>query len=824
MYKLISSCLLLGGFVFGWLVDAQLSPAEKVTKAFPPSAEIRISLENLETLIPASDVSLKSFRDNYESRLTLRALTCSQGNSISRFDSIDKVKKLDVDRDCLKEQDTQLHQLIGLKLVGFRIAEPPLRPLVKLGAPSTIHGADDIEVYIGKSASKAGVAVLRGTRNEFVSVEIPSGKKIISLPTMPEASQASFSLSPNGRVIAIPVNNRDLRFLDNETGQDLWLAKDVTQFDAWLPEVQSALVRKYKSGKNEVMLIDFKTGEIKTYLTAPDGFPSWTLPISESPSRVLVGFNSELSLVENVRSAEGVEGAVIKSFKIQSREGINPATLSLMLNGKAIAFSTGTQNFMLINLVTGEEKIFETKEFLLSRYAAKLSEETLLVDSYNHSVGRSIYQPWILNVKDSTLSPVETTEANTGEIYPLDGRTGFMRRERQKMWIADELQIGKPESLGNMIAGRKLELQLAALENEERVTKAREDAMNAAQEISQVQQKLGINSPSNTNLTELREKILQDQLKQIERNSYAVSAPTAADTAAVPMAPSSRSDYSLTANQARKQALLETTKRMLGVIPSNAQIEAIGVYETKDRSPSGINVLVKKSDRPIVLMLSGSEPVRWNLIKEPGANLAGVIAAGTQLPQVTGAGNTKTVIMKGNKYYPYEQKGASYEALNEEAIIWTGKPIDRFQGAYSGSIFIVGNAENPINVGKTVPYSTGFKCSSHYAGQISQPLIYPKTTKRIKQGAVLKLFSIGSGEDPVYVEVNGIKYSSGNAINLKPGKNVVDFVVEGEGEVHGWHAKLMANLEIIFEHKQDRLPAFVCEDELYRYHMNLYLE
>jgi hypothetical protein len=426
-------------------------------------------------------------------------------------------------------------------------------------------------------------------------------------------------------------------------------------------------------------------------LNAPDGFPSWALSVSDLPSRVLIGFNSELSLVENTRSANGVEATVIKNFKIQSREGINPATLALMLNGKAIAFSTGTQNYMLINLETGEEKVFETKEFLLGRYAAKLSEETLLVDFYNHSIGRSVYQPWILNIKDSTLSPVETTEANTGEIYPLDGRAGFMRRERQKMWVADELQIGKPELLVNVIAGRKLEMQLLALENVERMAKAREEAMKAAQDISQVQQKLGLNSSSGTNLTELRERILQDQLKQIEQNRYAASAPMAAETASVAIAPSSRSDYSLAANEVRRQAVTETTKRMLGNIPPNAQIEAIGVYETKDRSPSGIDVIIKKSNRPILLMLSGSEPVRWNLIKEPGANLAGVIAAGTQLPQVTGAGNSKTVIMKGNKYYPYEKKGAAYDGLNDDSIMWTGKPIDKFQGVYGGTAFVVGN-------------------------------------------------------------------------------------------------------------------------------------
>lgn len=823
MYKLIGACLLLGGLIFGWLVDAQLSPSEKITKAFPPSAEVRISLENLEALIPSGDESLKLFKNNLESRLTLRALTCSQGNSISRFDSIEKVKKLAIDRDCLREQDEQLQQLVGLKLVGFRLTQSPLKPLVKLGPPSTLQALDGVEPYILKSASKAGVAVLRGSRNEFISVEIPSGKKIASLTTMPEASQSNFSLSPNGRILAIPVNNRGLNFLDIETGQNVWLAEDLVQFYAWLPEVQSALVRKYKNGKNEVMLIDFKTGEIKSYLNAPDRFPSWALPVSELPSRVLIGFNSELSLVENTRSSEGVEGTVIKNLKIQSREGINPATLTLMLNGKAIAFTTGAQNFMLINLETGEEKIFETKEFLLGRYTAKLSEETLLVDSDNSSSERSIYQPWILNVKDSTLSPVETAEANTGEIYPLDGRAGFMRRERHKMWIADELQTGKPESLGNVIAGHKLELQLEALENEEKIAKARQVAMNAAQDISRVQQKLGAKSISDTNLDQLREKILQDQLKQIEQNRY-YSTPMAAGTASAPIEPSSSNDYSVAANEARKQTISKAIYRILGDIPSNAKVEAIGVYETLNRSPNGVNVIVKKSDRPIVLILSGSLPIRWNLIKEPGTNLAAVIATGTEVSQVFGAGSTKVMVTSSNKYYPYEQNTPEYAALNNDSIIWTGKPIDKFQGSYSGSIFIVGSGEDPINAGKTVPYNPGFKCSSHYAGQISPPLIYPKITKHIKRGTAVTLQSIGSAEDPVYIEVNGVKYNYGNAINLKPGKNKVDFVVEGEGEVHGWHAALKTYSEVIFEHKQDRLPAFVCEDELYRYHMNIYLE
>ena len=545
---------------------------------------------------------------------------------------------------------------------------------------------------MAKSASKAGVAVLRGSRNEFVSVEIPKGNKISSLPTMPEASRGSFLLSPNGRILAIPINNKGLRFIDNETGQDLWVANDISNIEAWLPEVQAALVRNIKDGKNEISLIDFKEGKVKPY-SFPNHNPlPWALRVSEAPLRVLVGIHTDFALYENVRSASGVESSIVKTFSIKSKKGINQPTPILMLDGKAIAFATTDSNFMLINLETGEEKVFETREFLLSRSFAKLNEESLLVDSYNHSAGRSAYQPWALNIKDSTLSRVETTEANTGEIYPLDGRSGFMRREHQKIWIGDELKIGKPESLETIIAGRKLEMQLAALENEERMAMAREDAMKAAQEISRVQQQMGMKGTSGTSITQLREKTLLDQLRQIEQNRYgAISAPVVSGVeAGVPAQPASTAyNYGAAANEARKQAILTATGRMLGNIPSNAKVEAVGVYETKDRSPSGVNVIVKKSDKPLVLILSAYEPVRWNLIKETGANLVAVIATGYNLPEVTGAGASKTVIKRGN--YAYQQSGSEYAALNNDAIMWTGKPISKFQGTYGGTIFVVGN-------------------------------------------------------------------------------------------------------------------------------------
>lgn len=692
MYKIIGLSILLGGLVFGWSVDAHLSISDKINKAFPPNAEVRISLENLETLIPADDEAVKLFKNNYESKLALKALTCSQGNSVSHFDSVEKIKKLTINRDCLKEQDEQLLQLIGMKLVGFRLSQDALRPLAKLGSPLIIPNPDGIEITLGKSASKAGVAVLRGSRNEFVSVEIPKGNKISSLPTIFEASRGNFLLSPNGRILAVSMNNKGIRFIDNETGQDLWNAKDISNIEAWLPEVQAALVRNNKDGKNEISLIDFKEGKIKPYSASNNNPLPWALRVSETPSRVLVGIHTDFTLFENIRTANGVEGSVVKTFSIKSNKGINQPTPILMLDGEAIAFSTTDSNFMLINLETGQEKVFESREFLLGRTYAKLNEETLLVDSYNHSGGRSSYRSWALNIKNSTLAPVETTEANTGELYALDGRIGFMRKDYQKMWIGDELKIGKPELLETIIAGRKLEMQLAALENEERMAKAREDAMRAAQEISRVQQQMAMKDASGSGVNQLREKILLDQLKQLERNRYGAASPTSISVMDAPSpAPSAPAiyNYGAASNEAKKQAILTATNRMLGNLPSNAKVEAVGVYETKDRSPAGTSVIVKKSIQPLVLMLSAYEAVKWNIIKESGANLVAIIASGYNLPEVTGAGATKTIIKRGS--YAYQPSGLGYEALSNDAIMWTGKPISKFQGTYGGTVFVVGN-------------------------------------------------------------------------------------------------------------------------------------
>ena len=128
----------------------------------------------------------------------------------------------------------------------------------------------------------------------------------------------------------------------------------------------------------------------------------------------------------------------------------------------------------------------------------------------------------------------------------------------------------------------------------------------------------------------------------------------------------------------------------------NASIEAVGVYEGGDigqargasHRTGTVQVLVRRSAKPIILSLSSYEPVRWVLTVEPGAKLAAVLSGGYYESQVIGAGNAR--VYQIGRTYAYKRGGAEYSQLDAEVARWTGKPIQVFQGRYTGSTFVVG--------------------------------------------------------------------------------------------------------------------------------------
>lgn len=619
---LVVFCLLVSGC--SKISEIMMPVSAKVNAAFPPDAEIRIAQENLATLLRQDAAAEEAFKEQWASRMDLRARNCSQGLSIGRFDTLAQVNALPIDRGCLNAQDAQLLQYLGIRQVAFRLAQTALRPLAPLSGTTIVPSIDGAQIYSAETASDAGVAVVRGTRGELMSAEIPGGRKIAVLSLTPEAGY-QMSVSPNGRVAALQTVNNGVVFIDTETGNKLWTTRDIRRFHAWLPEVSAALVNDAKTGA--LSLIDFQAGKIEVHPVALRN-TTWAVRYTKAPSRMLVGSHRDFTLIEHTRDASGIHATATREFQITQGRGVTSSEPTLMLDGKAIVF-VSSRDLMMVDLESGQETLWQTADFLNNSYA-KLSETTLLVDS---RMAGSIYtKPQVFDIKAATLAPVDSEDGRSGILSALDGRNGYMRRNSNGILFAGEVKAGTPEPLDTLLASFNLEKQLAKLAAEEKAAE-----MAAA------------------------------------RPAYGAAYP--------PSAP----------------AAVSASNSIIAALSRDAQVEAIGVYQGKTgasvassggRKPGTVEVRVRRSVKPTVLVLSSYEPVRWHVMPEPGAKIAAVLVSGYYASQVTGTGNAR-IVTTGSSY-AYKQDSPQYKALNRDVMRWTGKGIGVFQGRYEGASFSVG--------------------------------------------------------------------------------------------------------------------------------------
>ena len=123
----------------------------------------------------------------------------------------------------------------------------------------------------------------------------------------------------------------------------------------------------------------------------------------------------------------------------------------------------------------------------------------------------------------------------------------------------------------------------------------------------------------------------------------------------------------------------------------DAVVEAVGVYQGKSgpgRGTSGnpVEIRVRRSSRPLVLVLTAYERVHWNLVLEPGAQLVAVLTSGYYDQIVSNAGGARVFAIGST--YVYERSNLA--PLEQDVFRATGKPISVFQGRYEGGTFTVG--------------------------------------------------------------------------------------------------------------------------------------
>lgn len=133
----------------------------------------------------------------------------------------------------------------------------------------------------------------------------------------------------------------------------------------------------------------------------------------------------------------------------------------------------------------------------------------------------------------------------------------------------------------------------------------------------------------------------------------------------------------------------------LRMLARSAQVVAVSVYEAVASQPSSssaapgpVTVLVRPALRPVVLVLSSHQKVRWQVEVLRGAELAAVLLSGYGESTVTGAGEALVTSIGG--FYAFKRGSAEFKHLEDEVLRCTGRTIEDFQSVYAGDSFEVG--------------------------------------------------------------------------------------------------------------------------------------
>jgi hypothetical protein len=133
----------------------------------------------------------------------------------------------------------------------------------------------------------------------------------------------------------------------------------------------------------------------------------------------------------------------------------------------------------------------------------------------------------------------------------------------------------------------------------------------------------------------------------------------------------------------------------LSRLARSAQVEAVSVYEAVAmRAPSmpqgqgPVRVLLRRSARPVVLVLSSHQTVEWHREIAAEAELKAVLLSGYGESTVAGAGTA--LVTSIGVFYAFKRGSAEFRHLEDEVLRCTGRNIERFQSVYAGHTFEVG--------------------------------------------------------------------------------------------------------------------------------------
>ncbi|RVT51544.1 hypothetical protein [Rubrivivax albus] len=619
------------------LVDRFGSPEDRINAAVPPDTAVQVSRQLLLAQVADRPDARQTIEPQWTTRLRLRALSCSRDELPNWRQGLAEVRARFQGSDCLAEQDRLLGRWLGLQRLRLMLAQAPLGT-VQSEPPPLVNHREPIRTM--STARHAPVAILQGA-NGFDIVDLGNGKSILHEGGR-SASLVKMTLAPNGRVFA-QTSGGNLSFRATEGGDTLLTLPD-TDTVHWLP--MDALLL-HGPNDRQARLLDLASGDESLVPGQWSRFAVAVTPVPDDAQRFNMLWHRGVAQFEILSNGGRMEALLREEAQVTSNGGFSGSTGGISVDG--LRWLDGFQGVRVVDLKT---LVIDELDFgpIQSRGAMPLPgpQQFLLTLQLPAVVGmNAASSSYIYDHQASTLALISGGLGAGTRFQFLDAMQRLAAIESANVRILGPLKTEPAQPVRVVTAALIEELNQRRLS----IAAAREPQGLAAERIANLQSSL-------------------ERLRAGSPVRGAPSAPAAAD------------------RSAGGRPVLSLTKE--------TQVEGVGVYEgqgakhgyDKPRTAGAVEVRVRRSSKPIALVLSSYEPVQWVVVLEPGARLAAVLLSGYHESTVKGA-STAPVYQIG-RTYAYSMGGGGYAALQHEVVRWTGKPISAFQGRYDGSRFTVG--------------------------------------------------------------------------------------------------------------------------------------
>jgi hypothetical protein len=631
------------------------SPEEKINSAFPLSQNLILIKD--DALLKVPDKNKEIIKNEFSNKLKLRAITCSKGYTPAWYETSSKIRLNVQNNACFKDNEEEIEKWLGLIRVGVMLAEPPLKSI-----PTNLPKFFVAESFVESAnfAKNAGVALLQ-SHDKIQILDMSNGGVIFQESKNKNSSRAILgSLSPNGRLFYSINNQESLSIRSSEDGEVI-ATLPVNYFlnFSWLDD-KIGIYRTEDSSK--ILLIDFLSGRQEVLKGITD-FTS-AFPVEGTKNQYFIVGMRAVSKIEVNWQNQTVDTQLLAEYKPKSG-------LFLFSIGASGTTSDGANLFSTFGKLTLNStssllpKEIEFKPFLLQGgFATSNPDELVLfgVMESNFRPNSSRTEHYLYSISKSTLTPIDISRLSSERFIYIPSIKKLGAISESKIEILNELPLGSPVAVSKFVADAATEQSLYKLQ-----------------------------------LIEKQQAYAQG----VEYNSSVASNAQSNVGSALEPAPFAPSSKPTTSQGVRYNASIErrqpepilTSPAPFAAIAKDAQIEAVGVYQatggrTSDKKAATIKINVRRSAKPLVLVLTAYEPIRWEINLEPGAKIATILQGGYEESQVIGGGSSRVTNI--GRLYSYEAKGSNYDILDSEVFRMTGRHIGVFQGRYEGSAFSVG--------------------------------------------------------------------------------------------------------------------------------------